>query len=190
MQEHIKAIFTQTIQTQIAAAEVLQEPLARAGELLTQSVLAGQRIFSCGVGNGTFLADQFAHVMIHGQAFERPPFPAFALSKARADAEALEHYSRQISALGGPGDILLVVNTERHATALTKAVEAGLTRGMLIIALTGEDDADVVGLLGPEDIEIRIPAAQVNRVTEQLLIIIHALCELVEQQVFPQEIES
>ncbi|MFV2498849.1 SIS domain-containing protein, partial [Escherichia coli] len=54
MQERIKACFTESMQTQIAAAEALPDALSRAAMTLVQSLLHGNKIRCC--GNGTSAA--------------------------------------------------------------------------------------------------------------------------------------
>lgn len=44
MQERIKACFTESIQTQIAAAEALPDAISRAAMTLVQSLLNGNKI--------------------------------------------------------------------------------------------------------------------------------------------------
>lgn len=187
MQEHVKAIFTECIQTQIASADLLQEPLMRAAGLLVDSLLGGQKIYCCGESMAHASARHFAHIMLTGLQFERPPFPVSAL---HADYGANEHediFAQQISAFGQPNDLLIVLNAGSHAPRVTRAMEAALSRDMLIIALTNDGDHEVGGLLGPDDVEIRVPSRNAARVSEHLLQLVNMLCSLAEQQIFPQE---
>ncbi|MGQ4276645.1 SIS domain-containing protein [Pseudidiomarina sp. E22-M8] len=190
MQEPVKAIFTECIQTQIAAADQLQEPLMRAAELLVDSLLRGQKIYCCGESMAHASARHFAHIMLTGLQFERPPFPVNAL---HADYGASDHegiFAQQILAVGQPSDLLLVLNAGAEAPRVSRAMEAALSRDMLIIALTNDADQDVVGLLGPDDVEVRIPSRNAARVSEHLLQLVNMLCSLAEQQIFPQEDDS
>ena len=54
MLDRIKACFTESIQTQIAAAEALPDAISRAAMTLVQSLLNGNKILCC--GNGTSAA--------------------------------------------------------------------------------------------------------------------------------------
>jgi len=47
VQERIKACFTESIQTQIAAAEALPDAISRAAMTLVQSLLNGNKILCC-----------------------------------------------------------------------------------------------------------------------------------------------
>ncbi|MBG23616.1 MAG: phosphoheptose isomerase [Idiomarinaceae bacterium] len=187
MEEPVKAIFTECIQTQIASADLLQEPLLRAGELLVDSLLRGQKVYCCGESMAHASARHFSHIMLTGLQFDRPPFPVNAL---HADFGANEHqaiFAQQISAVGQPNDLLVVLSAGAQAPRVSRAMEAALSRGMLIVALTNDADQDVAGLLGPDDVEIRIPSRNAARVSEHLLQLVNMLCSLAEQQIFPQE---
>ena len=48
--------------------------------------------------------------------------------------------------------------------SIIKAVEAPLLRDMTIVALTGYDGGELAGLLGPQDVEIRIPSQRTVRI--------------------------
>lgn len=189
MQEHTKALYTQGIQTQIAAAEVLAEPVAQVGDFLTQVVLSGQRVFVCGEGSAQLLAQRFSDRMLVGEKFERPPFPIIGLHSDGCAGNDAKAYARQVSALGGQNDVLVVVSSTQESPQVTSAIEAALTRGMLIVALTGDNDRAIAGLLGPDDFEIRVPSVEPTRILEQLLFVVHSLVELIEQSVFPQEVD-
>ncbi len=72
MQERIKACFTESIQTQIAAAEALPEAISRAAMTLVQSLLNGNKILCCGNGTSAANAQHFAASMINRFETERP----------------------------------------------------------------------------------------------------------------------
>ncbi len=187
MQNQIKTLFTECIQTQIAAADQLQESMAIAAELLVTSLLGGQKIYCCGEGMAHATSRHFAHIMLTGLSFERPPFPVFSL---HPDFGALEHndvFAQQIQSVGQPNDVLVVLNAGVNAPRISRAMEAALSRNMLIIAVNQESDQNIAGLLGPDDVEIRIPTHNAARASEHLLQTVNMLCSLVEQQIFPQE---
>jgi D-sedoheptulose 7-phosphate isomerase len=58
---------------------------------------------------------------------------------------------------------------------------------MLVVALTGRDGGGMAALLLPEDVEIRVPAKVTARIQEVHLLIIHCLCDLIDNQLFGSE---
>lgn len=75
MLERIKVCFTESIQTQIAAAEALPDAISRAAMTLVHSLLNGNKILCCGNGTSAANAQHFAASMIN--RFERsdPVYP-------------------------------------------------------------------------------------------------------------------
>ena len=65
-------------------------------------------------------------------------------------------------------------------------MEAAVTRDMTIVAFTGKDGGEMAGLLGEQDVEIRIPSQRTARIQEVHLITLHTLCDLIDQVLFPQ----
>ncbi len=122
---------------------------------------------------------------------ERPSLPGMALTPDMATISAIatdhgfeEVYAKQIRALGQPGDILVVITTTGNSRSLIKAAEAALSRDMTIVVLGGGDGGEIAGLLGPNDVEIRVPSARRPRILEVNLLTLHCLCDLIDQTLF------
>lgn len=189
MQDRIKACFTESIQTQIAAAEALPDAISRATLVIVRSLLNGNKILSCGNGASAANAQHFTATMINQFENERPSLPAVSLSADNIMLTAIgndrqhdEIYAKQVRALGQCGDVLLAISTRGNSRDIVKAVEAAVTRDMTIVALTGFDGGELAGLLGPQDVEIRIPYAfslpePANQQVRFLLFIVVVECE-------------
>lgn len=149
MLDRIKACFTESIQTQIAAAEALPDAISRAAMTLVQSLLNGNKILCCGNGTSAANAQHFAASMINRFETERPGLPAIALNTDNVVLTAIandrlhdEIYAKQVRALGHAGDVLLAISTRGNSRDIVKAVEAAVTRDMTIVALTGYDGGE------------------------------------------------
>jgi len=68
--------------------------------------------------------------------------------------------------------------------SIVQAIEAAHERDMSVIALTGKDGGQVAKHLNDHDIELRVPAIQTARIQESHITIIHALCDLIDHQLF------
>ena len=168
MQERIKACFTESIQTQIAAAEALPDAISRAAMTLVQSLLNGNKILCCGNGTSAANAQHFAASMINDRLHD-------------------ELDAKQVRALGHAGDVLLAISTRGNSRDIVKAVEAAVTRDMTIVALTGYDGGELAGLLGPQDVEIRIPSHRSARIQEMHMLTVNCLCDLIDNTLFPHQ---
>ena len=182
MLERIKVCFTESIQTQIAAAEALPDAISRAAMTLVQSLLNGNKILC------------FAASMINRFETERPSLPAIALNTDNVVLTAIandrlhdEIYAKQVRALGHAGDVLLAISTRGNSRDIVKAVEAAVTRDMTIVALTGYDGGELAGLLGPQDVEIRIPSHRSARIQEMHMLTVNCLCDLIDNTLFPHQ---
>ena len=98
-----------------------------------------------------------------------------------------EVYAKQVRALGHAGDVLLAISTRGNSRDIVKAVEAAVTRDMTIVALTGYDGGELAGLLGQQDVEIRIPSHRSARVQELHMLTVNCLCDLIDNTLFPHQ---
>lgn len=192
MLDSIKESFTKSIQTQIAAAEVLPEQISKATMMMVQCLLDGNKILCCGNGGSASNAQHFASCLLNRFETERPSLPALALTADTITLTAIandynysEIFSKQVRAFGQAGDVLLAISTSGNSKDVIKAIEAAVTRDMTIIALTGKDGGEMAGLLGEQDVEIRIPSQRTARIQEVHLITLHTLCDLIDQYIFP-----
>ena len=164
MQDTIKEIFTESIQVQIAAGEVLPSALESAAFTIAQSLINGNKLICCGTANCHMLAQHMAGVLVNHYETERPCLPAIALSQENVNlgqsTQVDDHdtFARQVRAFAQQGDLLLVLAINGNEKHVISAVEAALTKDMKVIVMVGDDGGELVGLLGPNDVEIRSPS--------------------------------
>ncbi|MCF7517478.1 MULTISPECIES: SIS domain-containing protein [Pseudoalteromonas] len=193
MQETIKKIFTENIQVQIAAGEVLPSALESAAFTIAQSLINGNKLLCCGTASCHMLAQHMAGLLINFYETERPCLPAVALAQEQVNLGQSNHndeheaFARQIRAFAQEGDLLLAIAVNGNEKQIISAVEAALTRDMKVIVLVGDDGGELVGLLGPNDVEIRVPSKRPSRIVESHLVNLHCLGELIDLTLFPQE---
>lgn len=191
LEERIKQNFMASIETKIATIELLSAPIALAGEKMVQCLLADHKILSCGNGGSACDAQHFASEMLNRFETERPGLPAFALSNDSATLTSIandysfsEVFSKQIHALGHENDILLAISTSGNSANIINAVKAAHLRKMQVIALTGRNGGNLAEVLTDDDLEIRIPSETTARIQETHLLIIHCLCDFIDQRLF------
>ena len=190
MQEHIRQLFSENIQTMIAAGESLAGPLENAAYVIVNNLVSGGKVICCGDGATNALAQHFAQLLLDQFETERPCLPALAL---QAHNDSLYHshqqdyLARQIKALGQENDVLLVISASGSEPSLIKAVEAALTNDMKIIALTVDGSGELSGLLNQQDVELKVPAHRHSRIFECYTFLLHSLCELIDMTLFPQQ---
>jgi len=191
LEEHINQIFASSIEITIAAADSLPSQIALAAERMVACLESGSKILCCGNGGSAGNAQHFASQLINRYEIERPSLPAIALTADGLTLSAIAndyHYNqafaKQVQALGTEGDILLTISTSGQSDSILQACQAAHDRGMDVIALTGRDGGLLVNHLGPDDIEVRVPADSTARAQETHLLIIHCICDLIDRCLF------
>ncbi|NTS76608.1 SIS domain-containing protein [Catenovulum sp. SM1970] len=192
MQELIKQSFTESIQTKIAAADMLSDNISTAAEKLVTCLLADKKIICCGDGFAHGIASTLVSSLLHRFEIPRPSLPAILLHSNNATMTSLVSYEEsdnlyasQLRTIGQAGDVLVVFAADLNNPVILRTMEAAVAKDMVIIALTGGDGGEIAGLLGPQDLEIRIPSSQTIRILEVQQLIAHSLCYAIENTLFP-----
>ncbi|WP_125778614.1 SIS domain-containing protein [Pseudoalteromonas rubra] len=193
MQESIKEIFTESIQAQIAAGEALPEVLESTAYAIAQCLINGNKLICCGVPSCHMIAEHFSNLLVNYFETERPCLPALTLSQTQInlsnsdESQGADYFARQVRAISNQNDLLFVVAIDGHEKSVISAVEAALTSDLNVIALIGDDGGELTGLLGPNDVEIRVPSKRASRILETHLFTVHCLSQLIDNILFPQD---
>jgi phosphoheptose isomerase len=189
--DRIKHNFTESIQIKINAADTLQHVISFACHKIVQCLLDGHKIMTCGNGSSGYDAVRFSSQMLNHFKYERPSLPVIALN---ADLSALtsttnetalqDVFAKQIKALGQPGDILLVISSNNNSNNIVNAIKTAQDRNINVIALTGHDSGKISENIQSEDIEIRVPTADIARIQETHILIIHCICDIIDYELF------
>lgn len=192
MQSRIRQLFQASIDTKQQAMEVLAPYIEQASQVMVNALLNEGKMLSCGNGGSAGDAQHFSSELLN--RFERPSLPAISLTTDSSTLTSIandyslnEIFSKQIRALGQPGDVLLAISTSGNSANIIQAIQAAHDREMIVVALTGRDGGGMASLLLPEDVEIRVPAQVTARIQEVHLLAIHCLCDLIDSQLFGSE---
>lgn len=189
LSERVTQLFNESIETKRHCMPQLTQSVADAAALIVSALLEGGKILSCGNGGSAADAQHFSSEMLNRFERERSGLPAIALTTDTStitsianDFQFAKIFSKQINALGHPGDVLLAISTSGNSANIIRAVKAAKDRQMKVIALTGRDGGEVASLLHAEDLELRVDSSSTARVQEVHLLCIHCLCDLVDMQ--------
>ena len=190
MQHRIRQLFQASIETKQQALEVLPPYIEQASLVMVNALLNEGKILSCGNGGSAGDAQHFSSELLNRFERERPSLPttdSSTITSIANDYSYNEVFSKQIRALGQPGDVLLAISTSGNSANVIQAIQAAHDREMLVVALTGRDGGGMASLLLPEDVEIRVPSKITARIQEVHLLAIHCLCDLIDRQLFGSE---
>ena len=187
MESRVRQHFSDSIETK-QAASALAPDIVRAGELMIASLKDGGKILSCGNGGSAADAQHFAAELVGRFELERTGLPAVALTTDSSNLTAIANdygfdqvFARQVSALGTGKDVLLAISTSGNSPNVVAAIESAQAQGLPVVALTVRDRGKMAGMTGRAYIELRVPSERTTRIQETHLVIIHALCDLIDQ---------
>ena len=172
----------------------LAEPLVRAAELIVASLKQGGKLLICGNGGSAADAQHYATELVARlYKRERPAMAAIALTTDTSALTAISNdygfekvFSRQVEALGKPGDILFGLSTSGNSANVLAAMAEAKRRQMKTVVFTGEGGK----MAQQADVAVSVPSANTMRIQEVQLALGHILCRLIEEQMFPTEVPS
>jgi D-sedoheptulose 7-phosphate isomerase len=148
------------------------------------------KVLFCGNGGSAADAQHLAAELSGRFYYDRPSLPAEAihvntsyLTAVANDYSFDEIYSRYVSGVGKPGDMLLGISTSGNSENILRAIIEAKKQGMITVALTGTSGGKMKEVA---DFLINIPSTDTPRIQESHILIGHIICELVEKEVFPK----
>jgi D-sedoheptulose 7-phosphate isomerase len=162
--------------------------LEAAADAIVRSVRAGGKILIFGNGGSAAEAQHFAAELVNGMRHRgRPPIPAIALTTDTSSLTAIGNdrgfalvFSRQVEALGRPGDVAVALTTSGTSPNVVEALKAARAKGLVTVGLTGEGGGAVAPL---SDFLLDVPCRSTPRIQEAHLFILHLLAEELEDRV-------
>jgi len=192
LNERLQAHFDDSI-TAKQTAQCLIPELLRAGELMADCLKQGGKILSCGNGGSAGDAQHFSSELLNRYERERPALAAIALTTDSSTLTSIandyayrEVFAKQVAALGRPGDLLLAISTSGNSDNVISAMRAAKVQGVGIISLTGKDGGAMAAEMAANDIELRVPATVTARIQEVHLLLIHCLCDSIDELLYPR----
>ena len=171
------------------SANMLSSPLLRAIDMCFGCVTNNGKILACGNGGSAADAQHFIAELVGRFERERPELGAIALSTDSSIMTAIANdyhfdqiFSKQVRALGQPGDVLLAISTSGNSANVIAAIESAHEREMTVIALTGKSGGKMGTLLRETDVHICVPHERTARIQEVHLLAIHCICDGVDSQ--------
>jgi len=158
--------------------------LVRAAELVYESLRSGNKILACGNGGSAAEAQHFVAELVGRFLTEREPLAGIALTVDTSVLTAVgndygyeEVFARQVKGIGKPGDVLLAISTSGRSPNVLKALAAARKCGLVTIALVGAESSPELDAC---DLVITIPDPSTPRIQEMHLVVLHLICELVD----------
>lgn len=163
---------------------ILLPEIRKASELFLEVIKNKGKILTCGNGGSAADAQHFAAEWICRYKDDRRPLPAVALTVDTSALTAIGNdygfdyvFSRQVEALGNPGDVLVVLTTSGRSKNILNAIESAKKKNLKTILLTGKKGES---LKNSVDVAIVVPAEETARIQEVHAIVYHTWCEYID----------
>lgn len=167
------------------------DTVLEAGSLLVEAFRAKRKLLVFGNGGSAADAQHFAAELVNRFRYDRPGLPAIALTTDSSiltsvgndiDFESL--FSRQIEALGDKGDVACAISTSGNSANVIRGVQAARAAGLKTLGLAGRDGGKLASLV---DLGLTVPHSETSRIQEVHAMLIHFLCQIVEDTLFPRD---
>jgi D-sedoheptulose 7-phosphate isomerase len=194
LEQRIQQQFFDSADLKYAAAEVLAKPIADAVSAIVGCITAGGKVLACGNGGSASDAQHFAAEFVGRFERERPGLAAISLATDTSILTAIGNdydfdsiYSKQVQALGAPGDVLLAISTSGNSANVLAATAAAHAKEMTVIALTGRQGGKMRSQLSETDVHICVPHERTARIQEVHILALHCICDAVDLQLLGEQ---
>lgn len=181
--DDIRAGFSERVRA-LERAVVLVPRVKEAAALIAGRLREGGTVYACGNGGSASQAAHFVGELVGRFKRERAAFRAVSLAENAATLTAVANdydfadvFSRQLDGIARRGDCLVALSTSGESENVFRACRAARAGGADVIALTGRDGGRVAA---ESRVAICVPDTDTPRIQEVHLLVIHLLCEAVE----------
>jgi D-sedoheptulose 7-phosphate isomerase len=169
----------------------VQAPLVLAvGRVLVDALRAGRKVLAFGNGGSAADAQHLAAELVGRYLYDRPGLPAIALTTDASILTAVANdmgydavFRRQVEAHGQPGDVAIGISTSGRSPSVVDALRVAKERGLVTVALTGNGGGRLKDAV---DHLIDAPSPDTPRIQELHGLVIHLLCQIVEETLYPR----
>lgn len=188
-ESRIEELFQASIETKQASLNEVKTSVANAADILIQTFNHQGKVLSCGNGGSAADSQHLSSELLNRFEREREGLAAIALTTDSSTLTSIANdyayeniFSRQVLALGNENDVLVAITTSGNSTNVVAAIKAAHQKGMTVVALSGNGGGMVPSVLKDTDIEIRVPSDSTARIQEVHLLVLHCICDLIDQQ--------
>jgi D-sedoheptulose 7-phosphate isomerase len=162
--------------------------IADLSRLLIDALRAGKKLVLFGNGGSAADAQHVAAELVNRFQMDRNPLPAIALTTDTSiltsvgnDLAFDELFSRQVRALVQRGDVAVGISTSGNSSNVINGIIAAREKGAVTVGFTGRRGGRLKDLV---DTCCHVSSESTARIQEAQITIWHALCEVIEREMF------
>ena len=182
-----RIVFGKAIEEHLNVIQSVHEQshlLERIALAMTDALHRGNQILWCGNGGSAADSQHLAAEIVNRFRRERRGLPSIALTTDTSILTSVANdygyeavFSRQVEALGRPGDVLVGISTSGNSPNVVAAIETASERGLTTVAFTGAGG----GRIGPlAEYLFAVSSRDTARVQEAHILAGHMLCDWIE----------
>ena len=178
----------------VLADEQLSDTLVTIGKLTADAMRSGHKLLVAGNGGSAADAQHLVAEFVVRFTVNRPALRAIALTTdssiltAAGNDFGFDHiFSRQIEALGQPGDVFLGISTSGNSPNILKALHQAKKMNITTVGFSGNNGGLMRSLC---DHNIIIPSAVTMNIQESHLALEHIFCMIVERFAFGPDFDK
>lgn len=168
------------------SSEAVQTAIETGITICLDALKQGRKLLFCGNGGSAADCQHLATELTIRYIKDRPAIAAIALTTDTSALTAAGNdlgfdklFSRQVEAIGQPGDVLLGFSTSGRSKNVVAAAEAARARDMKVVFFGGGDGGTLASMA---DASIVVPSKTTARIQEMHILIGHIFCGQIEQR--------
>ncbi|MFW5810048.1 MAG: D-sedoheptulose-7-phosphate isomerase [Thermodesulfobacteriota bacterium] len=188
MKNQILDILSDSISVKERFVHANLDTILDAADRLSVCLASGHKILLFGNGGSAADAQHMAAEFVNRFRVERRPLAAVALTTDTSILTSIGNdysfddlFSKQVQALGRPGDVALGISTSGNSENVVRAMQSAGNIGMITIGFSGRGGR----MRDHADLLFSVPSDTTARVQETHILLGHILCELTDRILFP-----
>jgi len=194
MTDFIKNYIQDSIQTKkmILQDERMLRNISNVANNIVEAYKRGNKVLTAGNGGSAADAQHIAGELVSKFYFDRPGLSAIALTVDTSILTAIGNdygydktFSRQVQAIGNPGDIFIGISTSGNSKNIVEALKEAKMKGLVTVGMTGARECEMDFLC---DFMIKVPSTETPKIQESHIMLAHILCAIIEKSLFKKEL--
>lgn len=169
----------------------LQHRVHEIAQCCVAALKQGNKILFAGNGGSAADSQHLAAELVGRLGYHRPGLAAVALTTDTSALTAIGNdysfesiFSRQIEAIGMPGDIFVGISTSGKSPNILKAMLVARERGLTVIGFTGKNASLMEKWT---NCVLCVPSTETSKIQECHIMLGHIICGMVENELFGAE---
>jgi D-sedoheptulose 7-phosphate isomerase len=184
--ETLRALAAESIAVKQRFFAERAERVLEVGRRMAASLKSGGKVLVFGNGGSAADAQHLAGELVGRYLVDRRALPAIALTTDPSVLTAVANdlgydavFRRQVEAHGRPGDVAIGISTSGRSRNVLAALECARANRLVTVGLTGAGGGPLAAVA---DHLIDVPSTDTPRIQEVHGLVVHLLCQIVEEE--------